>query len=106
VSSDGKRVIAAGDGFVAVFDAANLAAGPLSFTAVPAHEAVGVVLLSGNELFATAGSEGTVQLWKAANAEHVATVNVAAPIGLGVDHPGAQLFTAGPDGMLRALACR
>ncbi len=106
VTADGKRVVAAGDGFVAVFDAANLAAGPLSFTAVPAHNAVGLVLLSGNELFATAGTEGTVQLWKAANAEHVATVNVPTPIGLGVDHPGAQLFTAGPDGMLRSLGCR
>ena len=106
VSADGKRVFAAGDGFVAVFDATDLAAGPLSFTAVPGHDAVGLVLLSGNELFATAGSDGTVQLWRAANAEHVSTVTVTASIGLGVDHPGAQLFTAGPDGMLRALSCR
>lgn len=106
VSADGTRVFAGGDGFVAVLDARNLAAGPLAFTPAAGHTAVGVVALSGTELFATAGSEGTVQLWNAVTGVHVTTASVAAPIGLGVDAPGEQLYTAGSDGQLRAISCR
>ena len=106
VSADGTRLYAGGDGFVAVLDAQDLAAGPIAFTPAAGHTAVGVVALSGKELFATAGSEGTVQLWNAATGAHVTTVTVAAPIGLGVDAPGEKLYTAGPDGQLRAIVCR
>jgi WD40 repeat protein len=106
VSADGTRVFAGGDGFVAVLDAAHLAAGPIAFTPAAGHTAIGVVALSGKELFATAGSEGTVQLWDATTGAHVTTVAVAAPIGLGVDAPGDKLYTTGPDGQLRAFGCR
>ncbi|MEO7095998.1 MAG: WD40 repeat domain-containing protein, partial [Polyangiales bacterium] len=64
VSRDGAHLFAGGDGFVAVLDAANLAAGPIAFVPAEGHSVIGLVALSGNELFATAGSEGTVQLWK------------------------------------------
>ena len=105
VSRDGAHLLAGGDGFIAILDAANLAAGPIAFVPAEGHNVIGLVALSGNELFATAGSEGSVQLWKVTG-EHVATLAVAAPVGLGVDKPGAQLFTSGADGQLRALTCK
>jgi hypothetical protein len=67
--------------------------------------AAGVALLAGNELFATIGRAGDVQLWRTATAEHVATVSAPAGAGIGADHDGAHLFTSGPDGLLHAFAC-
>ena len=103
----GARVLAGGDGFVAVFDAADLAAGPLAITTDPAHQVVGLVLLSGGELFATAGAEGTIRLWDAATAAPAGTVTLATtPVGLAAEPAGELLATAGPDGVVRAVACR
>lgn len=100
------RVIAVGDGFVAVLDTNALPAGPIAITHAPEHEAIGVALLPGGELFATAGREGTVKLWKLATAELVDSVAVPSPIDIAIDGDGAQVFTAGSDGFVRVLGCR
>lgn len=106
VDPSATRVVATGDGFVAVLDATALAAGPLALTRLPEHRATSVVILPGGELFATAGAEGTLKVWKLATAELVTTVNISAPVGIGTDKRGEQLFTSGGDGNLRAVACR
>ncbi len=106
IDPSATRVVAAGDGFVAVLDATALAAGPLALIRVPEHRAIGVVMLPGGELFATAGAEGTVRVWKLATAELVTTVAISTPVGIGTDPRGGQLFTSGADGILRSVACR
>ena len=102
---DATTLIAAGDDFVAVLPAHDLSAGPTALTTGTNQMAVGVALLSGNELFATVGREGDVQLWKTATAEHVATIPAPAAVGIGADANGEHLFTSGPDGLLHAFAC-
>lgn len=103
---DATNLVAVGDDFVAVLPADDLSAGPTAITTGTNHMAVGVALLSGNELFATIGRDGDVQLWKTATAEHVATVTAPAGVGIGADETGEHLFTAGSDGLLHAFACR
>lgn len=101
---DATRVIAGGTGFVAVLDATNLDAGPLAITSVPDHEVTGAVWLPGG-LFATAGREGTVRIWNLETAAPLASATVSSPIDL-VSDGDATLYTSGPDGYVRALACR
>lgn len=102
---DAKTLVAVGDDFVAVLPADDLSAGPTALTTGTNQIAVGVALLSGNELFATVGSGGDVQLWKTATAEHVATIPAPAAVGIGADANGEHLFTSGADGLLHAFAC-
>ena len=102
---DAKTLVAVGDDFVAVLPADDLTAGPTAFTTGTNQQAVGVALLSGNELFATVGRDGDVQLWRTATAEHVATITAPAAVGIGVDANGEHLFTSGSDGLLHAFAC-
>ena len=104
IASDDAQLVAAGDAFVAVFAPDALEAGPIAITAAD-HMAVGIVLLPGGALFATAGSEGTLKLWKAATAELVTTLPIATPVGLAADTDGTRLFTSGPDGRLHAFGC-
>jgi WD40 repeat protein len=107
IASDGEatRLVAAGDGFVATFAPDALAAGPLAITEVAEHAAVGAVLLPGGALFVTAGSEGTLRVWDAATAAPLATLSIAAPIGVAADTTGTRLFTSGADGRLHAFGC-
>lgn len=103
---DATTLVAVGDGFVAVLPTDDLSAGPTAITTGTNHMAVGVALLSGNELFATIGRDGDVQLWKTATAEHVATIAAPAGVGIGADESGEHLFTSGSDGLLHAFACQ
>lgn len=104
-SKDGV-IVAAGDGLVAVLAAGQLQAGPLAISELTAHQAIGVVMLPGGELFATAGSEGTLRLWKTADASLVATLPIAPAAGLARNRDGSQLYTAGPDGRVHGFGCR
>jgi WD40 repeat protein len=99
------RAIAAADGVIAIFDTANLAAGPIVRVDAPDHRPTGVLLLPGGMLFATTGAEGTLQLWKFPSAEHVATVAIPSAIGIVADAKTEQLFTSGDDGSLHAFRC-
>ncbi|MGE0870517.1 MAG: WD40 repeat domain-containing protein [Kofleriaceae bacterium] len=98
-------LVAALEGRVAVFDPETLANGPSVWVDVPDHNAIGVTLLPGNELFATVGQEGTLRVWKITG-ELVTNVPIAEPVGVARDGSGDTLYTAGPDGMLRAFGCR
>jgi WD40 repeat protein len=102
---DVTTLVAVGDGFVAVLPTDDLSTGPTVIATNTGHTAVGVALLSGNELFATAGRDGDVALWKTDTAERVATVTAPAAVGIGVDQSGEHLFTSGADGLLHAFAC-
>jgi hypothetical protein len=53
----------------------------------------------------TAGSEGTLRVWNADTAKLVATLPIAAPIGIAADNAGTRLFTSGADGRLHAFGC-
>jgi WD40 repeat protein len=99
-------LIAAGDGFLAVLSPDDLTAEPGVVADVPGHVAVGAVLLPGGALFATAGEEGTLRVWRTATAELVHSLPIAAPAGLAADRDGTRLFTSGPDGRLHAFGCR
>jgi WD40 repeat protein len=105
VDAEGKRLVAAGDGFVATFAPDALAAGPLAITDVTGHTAVGAVMLPGGALFVTAGSEGTLRVWDVDKASPVAMLSIAAPIGVATDTAGTRLYTSGPDGRLHAFGC-
>lgn len=96
---------AGGDGFVATFAPDALAGGPRAITDVAGHTAVGTVMLPGAALFVTAGSEGTLRVWNAETAALVATLPIAAPIGIAADTDGTRLFTSGADGRLHAFGC-
>ena len=100
-----KRLVAGGDGFVATFAPDAIASGPLAITDAPEHLAVGTVLLPGAALFVTAGSEGTLRVWNAETAAAVATLTIAAPIGVAADTAGTRLYTSGADGRLHAFGC-
>jgi WD40 repeat protein len=105
IDEDETVLVVAGDRFVAVFDPADLAAGPLAITEAANHVAVGVVVGSTGAAFATAGSEGTVRLWDTATAEEVGNLVVPTPTGIAGDAAGNRLFTSGPDGRVRAFVC-
>ena len=104
-NAEASLLVAAGDGFVATFAPDDLAAGPRVIADAADHTAVGAVLLPGGALFVTAGSEGTLRVWNAETAAHVATLQIAAPIGLAADTDGTRLFTSGADGRLHAFGC-
>jgi WD40 repeat protein len=97
---------AAGDRFVAVLDPDDLAAGPLAITDQPDHMPVGVTVLPGGELFVTAGTEGSLRVWRTSTAELVTSLPIPPAAGLVRDPEGTRLFTAGPDGHVRAFGCR
>ncbi len=99
------RMAAGGDQFVAVLDPKALASDATIVREVEGHRAIDVAVL-GTRVFATVGQEGTLRLWSATTAEPLAMLEIPEPIGLGVDAAGETLFTAGPDGMLRAFGCR
>jgi hypothetical protein len=103
---DATLLVAAGDGFVATFAPDQLAAGPLAITELADHAAVGAVVLPGGALFVTAGSEGTLRVWNGKTAALVATLPIAAPIGVAADTEGTRLYTSGPDGRLHAYGCK
>jgi hypothetical protein len=105
VAVDAKHLVAGGDNFVATFAPDQLAAGPLAITDAAEHKAVGAVLLPGGALFVTAGSEGTLRVWEADTAKLVATLPIAAPIGVAADTAGTRLYTSGADGRLHAFGC-
>ncbi|MGE0548707.1 MAG: WD40 repeat domain-containing protein [Kofleriaceae bacterium] len=98
-------LVAALEGRVAVFDPKALEAGPTVWVDVPDHNAIAVSLLPGNELFATVGKEGTLRVWKITG-ELVTNLTISEPVGIARDGSGDTLYTAGPDGMLRAFGCR
>ncbi|HTR55247.1 MAG TPA: hypothetical protein VMJ10_31410 [Kofleriaceae bacterium] len=97
--------LAAGDGFVALLPSDDVSDGPRTTAIVPDHRAVGLTPL-GDELFATAGSEGTLRVWRSDTAEQVGSLPIASAIGLAIDGTGSQLFTSGADGLLHAFGCR
>lgn len=99
------RMAAVGTDFVAVLEPKALESGETIVREVAGHQAVDVALL-GLHVFATAGQEGTLRLWSATTAEPLAMLEIPEPVGLGVDDRGETVFTAGPDGMLRAFGCR
>lgn len=101
----GDKVLVAADGFVAIFALDALAAGPLAITERPGHAPRGLAVLRGGELFATAGVDGVLHLWRVATGEHVAELAIAPAIGVATDAAGDRLFTSGDDGMLRAFRC-
>lgn len=101
----GDKVLVAADDFVAIFALDDLAAGPIAITERAGHQPRGLALLRGGELFATAGAEGALHLWRVATAEHVAELASAPAIGIATDAAGDRLFTSGDDGMLRAFRC-
>jgi len=105
LDKDATKLVAVGEGFVAALAPDAIANGPLAIASTGAHNAVGATLLPGNALVATAGSEGTLQLWKADTAEHVATLVIPAPIGIARDAAGTRLYTSGVDGRLHAFGC-
>jgi WD40 repeat protein len=105
VAVDAKHLVAGGDNFVATFAPDQLEAGPVAITDVAEHTAVGAVLLPGGALFVTAGSEGTLRVWNADTAKLVATLPIAAPIGVAADTAGTRLYTSGVDGRLHAFGC-
>jgi WD40 repeat protein len=102
---EAKKLVAGGVGFVATFAPELLEAGPLAITELAEHTAVGAVVLPGAALFVTAGSEGTLRVWNADTAKLVATLPIAAPIGIAADTAGTRLFTSGADGRLHAFGC-
>lgn len=104
--ADATLLVAAGDGFVATFAPDQLAAGPIAITELAEHAAVGALVLPGGTLFVTAGSEGTLRVWNAKTAALVATLPIAAPIGVAADTAGTRLYTSGPDGRLHAYGCK
>ncbi len=99
------RLAAAGDDFVAIFDPHALETGASIVRLVSGHRAIDAALL-GSDVVATAGEEGTLRLWSATTAEPLAMLEIPEPVGVGVAGDGATLFTAGPDGVLRAFGCR
>lgn len=99
------RMAAGGDDFVAVLAPKALESSATIVRDAPGHRAIDVALL-GLGVFATAGQEGTLRLWSATTAEPIAMLEIPEPVGLGVDARGETVFTAGPDGMLRAFGCR
>ncbi|HEY5924884.1 MAG TPA: hypothetical protein VIV11_24555 [Kofleriaceae bacterium] len=106
IDKDAKRLVAAGDGFVATFAPDDVAAGPTVITDVTEHSAVGAVLLPGAALFVTAGSEGTLRVWNAETATAVGgALTIPAPIGIAADTAGTRLYTSGADGRLHAFGC-
>lgn len=105
LDTEGARLAAGGDNFVATFAPDALAAGPVAISDVEGHTAVGTVVLPGGALFVTAGSEGTLRVWNTETAAPVATLTIAAPIGVAADTAGTTLFTSGPDGRLHAFGC-
>ncbi|MDB4954915.1 MAG: hypothetical protein JWO36_2484 [Myxococcales bacterium] len=106
LDSTSSTLVAVGDGFVAVFAPDQIASGPTAITKVPDHQAVGVAILPGGELFATAGRDGSLRLWKTATAEIIATLMIPVPVGVGTDQSGQHLFTSGADGLLHAFSCQ
>lgn len=102
---EATTIAAAGDHFIAVFASDQLAAGPVAIREAGEHMAVGATMLPGGALFATAGAEGTVKLWKTASAELVTTLQIPTPIGIASDSAGTRLYTSGPDGRLHAFGC-
>jgi len=105
LDAEATTLAAAGDHFVAVFGSDQLAAGPVAIREAGEHMAVGATMLPGGAMFATAGSEGTIKLWKTATAELVTTLQVPTPIGIASDTGGTRLYTSGPDGRLHAFGC-
>lgn len=105
VNPEGTTLVAAGDGFVAVLAPGQLERGPTAISDVAGHMAVGVTVLPGGELFATAGSEGTLKIWRTATAELVSSLTIPAAAGIARDPVGTRLFTSGADGRLHAFGC-
>lgn len=105
IDPEETTLVAAGDGFVHIMTPSDLAAGPRASGHDPTHHAVGAVLFPAKELVATAGSEGTLQLWRTTG-EHVSTLTIPAPVGLVTDADAKTLYTSGADGILRAFSCR
>jgi WD40 repeat protein len=102
---EANSLVAVGDGFVVVLPANDLRANPIALTNRTNHNAVGVALLPGGDLFATVGGDGGLQLWRTSNADRVATIASPSAVGIGVDPDGKHLFTSGADGLLHAFAC-
>jgi WD40 repeat protein len=105
VNSYATRMAAAGDDFIAVLDVETLDGDGTIVHPVADHRAIGVAM-TGPHTFATVGAEGTLRLWNLATAEPIGQLEIAEPIGLGVDASGEHIFTSGPDGDLHAYGCR
>jgi WD40 repeat protein len=106
IALDRATLVAVGDGFVGTFAPGSLSGGPTAISRVPDHQAIGVVLFPSGDLFATAGRDGSLRIWKTATAENVARLTIPIPIGVGIDAAGDRLFTSGADGLLHAFACQ
>lgn len=104
INDSGDRVIAVGDGFVAVFDPADLSE-PLALTEAPGHEAVDVTFDVDQGHFVTSGSEGTVRIWDVATATEQHSIDVPTVIGVGIEREEGRFITAGRDGWIRVFAC-
>ena len=98
------RLVAAGDGFVAVLAPDDLAGAATIVRPVPDLTMVGAVIL-GRDLFATVGAEGTLHAWTWA-VTPITSLGIAPAVGIGIDAAGETLFTSGPDGDLHAFGCR
>jgi hypothetical protein len=105
LSGDAHSLYVAGDGFVAILPAGDLTAGPSALTMATGHTPTGIAVV-GTKLFATSGSEGSLQVWNAATGEHVASLAIPAAVGVALDGSGQHLFTSGADGLLHAFTCK
>jgi len=103
VSADGAWVAAAGDGFVAVLDAADLAAGPVARLDATASS---IAFTSSGGHLAVITADGAISLWDRTLSAQVATIAAPSPVALAVDPSGDRLVVASTDGQLRAYACR
>jgi hypothetical protein len=68
--------------------------------------ATGATMLPGGALFATAGSDGSLRIWKSGTAEQVAKLAIPPAIGIARDATGTRLYTSGADGRLHAYGCK
>jgi hypothetical protein len=105
VSPDGAWLALAGDEYVLVLAAGDLAAGPIAHleTTTPARA---VAFTASGDHLAVATDDGRVALHTRDLAAEVASTAVPAPVALALDPSGERLIVASGDGRLRAFALR
>lgn len=104
ISADGAWLALAGDEYVLIFAAGDLAAGPVAQLALTTP-ARAVAFTASGELVAVATDDGRVALHTRDLAAEVATAEVVTPVALAVDPAGERLIVASADGRLRAFGC-
>ena len=101
VSADGAWLVTGGEGHVLVFDANDLAAGPVATATVTAAD----VAITRSGAHVAAALDGRVALFTRDLAAEVASIEVPSPVAVGIDPSGERLIVASADGRLRAFGC-